>query len=121
MPWAYLLIASLFQVGWTYSLRYMDVKKVMAIRWLHFFEAPANIGVLIPFVANIIFGLINVYFFSAATKFIPTATALAVWMGVTLVGVNIIDITIFSQPINLPQLFFLFLILAGIVGLKLVS
>lgn len=121
MAWMYLLIASLFQVGWTVSLKCMDIKKVMAIRWGHFFDGYTNLFVLIPFLGNILCGLVNVFCFSAAIKSIPTAIALAIWMGITLIGVSIVDMMVFCQPFNWYQLFFLLVILGGIIGLKLVA
>ena len=118
MPWIYLLVASLFQVAWTFSLKYMDMKKILAIHWLAFFHDNTSILLLLPFIGNTIFGLVNIYCFSMALKSIPTSTALAIWMGVSLIGVKLIDIGFLKQPFQLSQLFFLLLVLAGIIGLK---
>ncbi|MBC7423863.1 MAG: hypothetical protein H7334_10470 [Ferruginibacter sp.] len=118
MPWIYLLVASLFQIAWTFSLKYMDMKKIIAIRWLHFFDDRASTLLLLPFIGNTVFGLVNIYCFSIALKSIPTGTALAVWMGITIIGVKVIDIGLLKQPFQLSQMLFLLLILVGIVGLK---
>lgn len=118
MPWIYLFIASIFQIAWTFSLKYMDMKKIFAIKWLYFFDDSSGSLLLLPFVGNTIFGLVNIYCFSMALKFIPTSTALAIWMGISLIGVKLIDIGFFKQPFHITQLIFLLLILAGIIGLK---
>ena len=118
MPWIYLLIAALFQVAWTFSLKYMDMKKILAIHWLTFFHDNSGILLLLPFIGNTIFGLVNIYCFSMSLKSIPTSTALAIWMGISLIGVKLIDIGFLKQPFQLSQLFFLLLVLAGIIGLK---
>ena len=118
MPWIYLFIASLFQVAWTFSLKYMDMKKIFAIQWMHFFKDSSGTLLLLPFVGNTVFGLVNIYCFSMALKFIPTSTALAIWMGISLIGVKLIDVGYFRQPFHVSQLVFLLLILAGIIGLK---
>jgi len=118
MPWIYLFVAAVFEVAWTFSLKYMNMKKIFAINWFHFFDDKASIITLAPLLGYIVFGLTNIYCFSIAIKSIPTATALAVWMGVALIGVKIVDISIFKQPYHIAQFFYLLLILAGIVGLK---
>jgi len=118
MAWVYLFVAALFEISWTFSLKYLEMKKVTSIKWLHFFESTAGIYTLIPLFGYVVFGLANIYCFSVALKSIPTATALAVWMGISLVGIKIIDISIFKQPYNYTQFFFITFILVGIIGLK---
>ena len=51
-------------------------------------------------------------------KQIPASTALAAWMGITLVGVKLIDIGAFKEPYDLYQFIYMGLILVGIAGLK---
>jgi quaternary ammonium compound-resistance protein SugE len=53
-----------------------------------------------------------------AMKQIPASTALAVWMGVALIGVKLVDISVFKEPYDLYQFFYMALIIIGIVGLK---
>ena len=118
MAWIYLLIASLLEIAWTYSLKFMDVKKFRAIRLRGFFQQRENWMILAPFGGYILFGVGNIIFFSMAMKEIPASTALAVWMGVALIGVKLIDISVFKQPYDWYQFFYMSLILIGIVGLK---
>lgn len=118
MAWIYLLVASLFEIAWTFSLKFMDVKKMKAIHWTGFFSKKENWVILAPFAGYILFGLANIVFFSMAMKQIPASTALAVWMGVTLIGVKLVDVTVFKESYNGYQLLYMGLILIGIVGLK---
>ena len=118
MAWMYLLIASLLEIAWTFSLKFMEVKKIRAIGWLGLFSKKENWIILAPFVGYIVFGVGNIFFFSMAMKQIPAATALAVWMGVTLVGVKLVDMGIYKEPYNWQQFLYMGLILIGIVGLK---
>jgi quaternary ammonium compound-resistance protein SugE len=74
-----------------------------------------------PFAGYIFFGLGNIFFFSMAMKQISATTALAAWMGLTLVGTRLVEIYFFRQPSNLYQFLYMSLILAGIVGLKQVD
>jgi quaternary ammonium compound-resistance protein SugE len=118
MAWIYLFIASVFEIAWTFSLKFLDFKKIGAIRWPAFFSSSENLYMLAPLLGYILFGLGNVFFFSLSMKQIPAATALAIWMGVALIGVKLVDITIFKAPWQPMQLFYMGLILAGIIGLK---
>lgn len=118
MAWVYLFIASVFEIAWTFSLKFLDLKKIGAIRWSAFFGNRQNLLVLAPLLGYIVFGLANVCFFSLSMKQIPTATALAVWMGIALIGVKLVDISVFKEPWNPAQFFYMALILAGIIGLK---
>jgi len=118
MAWLYLFIASLFEIGWTFCIKYMDVKKIIAIQWLQFFNSTDGIKILGPLLGYIIFGIANIIFFSIAIKQIPMATAMAVWFGTALLGVTIVDILVFKQPYNLMQFLYFAFILIGVVGLK---
>lgn len=118
MAWIYLLLASLFEIAWTFSLKFLSVSKLKAIDWHGFFSQKENLLILAPFAGYILFGLGNIFFFSQAMKDIPASTALAVWMGITLVGVKLVDLTFFKESYTPYQFLFMGLILIGIVGLR---
>jgi quaternary ammonium compound-resistance protein SugE len=118
MAWIYLFAASIFEMAWTFSLRFMSVKKLKALQWRGFFSHTNNWAVIGPFVGYIVFGLANVYCMSVAMKDIPASTALAVWMGTALVGVKLVEILWLRTPYDFWQFFYIGLILVGIVGLK---
>jgi quaternary ammonium compound-resistance protein SugE len=61
------------------------------------------------------------YFLSQALKIIPVGTGYAVWTGIGAAGTAILGIILFSESAALPRLACIALILAGIIGLKLVS
>jgi len=118
MAWIYLLIASLLEVAWTFSLKFMNVKKLRAIGWRGWFSQTSNWLVLAPFAGYVIFGIANVVFFSLAMKEIPASTALAVWMGTALIGVKLVELFFFKGAFDFYQFLFMSMILIGIVGLK---
>lgn len=120
MAWIYLLIASMFEIAWTFSLKFMSVKKLRAIEWRSFFgqHQVSNWLVLAPFAGYVAFGVANVLFFSLAMKDIPASTALAVWMGTALIGVKLVELFAFKGTFDPWQFFYMALILVGIVGLK---
>lgn len=116
--WLYLMLASLMEMAWMISLKYLDFKAIKKIQWSFFFTERDGFLTLLPLIAYILFGLGNVVFFSSATKSIPLATAFAVWLGVALVGTVLIDILYFRESYSLQQLLFLTMIIIGVVGLK---
>ncbi|MBN8824175.1 MULTISPECIES: SMR family transporter [unclassified Spirosoma] len=119
--WLFLLIAALFQTGWTYSLNYMAFDKLTTLHWNSFYLPGVGLPILLPFLANIISGLINMFFFSLALKQISTPTAFAIWTAMTLALVKVIDVTVLKAPLTATELFFLLLIGIGIVGLRAYS
>jgi quaternary ammonium compound-resistance protein SugE len=118
MAWIYLFIASLLEVGWTISLKLLDFGKLKNVSFAGFFSGEAGRSFLLPLLGYIFFGLANTYFFSLAMKNIPASTALAIWLGVAMIGIKIIDTVFFHEPIHLSQVFCFLLILAGVMGLK---
>lgn len=118
MAWMYLFLAAIFEIAWTFSLRFLSVKKLRAIHWKGLLGASGDWMVLWPFLGYVVFGLANVYCLSVAMKDIPASTALAVWMGTLLVGVKLVEILFLKGTYDLYQFLYMGLILIGIVGLK---
>jgi len=52
-------------------------------------------------------------------KNLHLGTAYAIWTGIGIVGTAVLGIVLFGEPATLLRLFFVALILTGIVGLKL--
>jgi quaternary ammonium compound-resistance protein SugE len=57
---------------------------------------------------------------SEAIKTLPLGTAYALWTGIGAVGTAIVGILFYDEPSNFWRLFFIFTLIAWIVGLKLV-
>jgi quaternary ammonium compound-resistance protein SugE len=104
MPWLYLSIAGLFEVGWAIGLKYTDG-----------FSKP------IPTVFTVVGMIASFYFLAQALKTIPVGTAYAVWTGIGACGTAILGIALFGESAALTRLACLAIIVAGLVGLKLVS
>jgi quaternary ammonium compound-resistance protein SugE len=56
-----------------------------------------------------------------AVRTLPIGTAYAIWTGIGAAGTVILGILLFKEPATVARLFCVGLILAGIVGLKLVT
>jgi quaternary ammonium compound-resistance protein SugE len=96
----------------------MSVQKLRTISWSSFFSRREHLEILVPFAGYIVFGVGNIIFFSLAMKQISATTALAAWMGLTLIGTKLAETYLFRQPSNFYQILYMGLILVGIIGLK---
>ncbi len=84
-----------------------------------FYKWEGGLLVLLPFIGYVAFGLANIYFFSTAIKQIPMAVAFAVWTATTLVFLKVAEVAFFRERISWPEVFFMLLIMTGILGLKI--
>lgn len=119
--WICLVAAGISQMGWTYSLKVMQNASIDSLCWsnlLHRTEGRLLVAALFGYIA---LGALNSVLLSIAMRTIPTTTAFAVWMSLSLVFLKLGDIIWFKQSWSALELFFLLLILAGIVGLKFLS
>ncbi len=104
MKWFLLIIAGLFEVGWAIGLKYSQ-----------------GFTKLMPSVLTIIGMIASFYFLSLALKSLPLGTAYAIWTGIGTIGTVVFGILLFKEPIDIIRLVCIGFIVAGIVGLKLVS
>lgn len=104
MEWIFLVIAGGLEVFWStcmkYSEGFTDLK----------FSILTIIGMIFSFL-----------FLSQATKSLPLGTAYAVWTGIGALGAVIVGIVLFKEPVTAARIFFMALLLIGIVGLKATS
>lgn len=106
MAWTYLIIAGVFEWGWPVGLKYGLTDAGLRWGWIAF----AGVCILLSG------GLLLI-----AQKTIPMGTAYAVWTGIGAVGTFVLGIFLFSEPATLARFFFVGMIIAGIIGLKLAS
>jgi multidrug transporter EmrE-like cation transporter len=116
--WFSLFLASFFEVLWASSLKFMSVKKLKQNYKEHGLFTKLTLFSFLPFITYGLFGVTNVTLFSAASKVIALTIAYSVWMGLALVIQTLVDIFYFKESIYIKQLFFIFLVLIGVVGLK---
>lgn len=104
MAWLILFVAGLFEVAWAIGLKYT-----------------AGFTRLWPSVGTLIAMTISVLLLGVAMKSLPVGTAYAVWTGIGAVGTVVLGIVLFGESAELVRLVCVGLIIAGIIGLKLVS
>lgn len=67
------------------------------------------------------FVALSIYLLSLATKSIPVGTAYAVWVGIGAIGTAAYGMLVLGEDRSALRILCFVLILAGIVGLKLLS
>lgn len=117
-PWIYLFLASFFEMAWIYSLKAANFKDLFVH---HNFKLLTDWRNDAAIAGYIVFGIGNIFFFSLAMKHIPSSTAYAVWVGITLIGLTLIDGLYLKQHINYIHILSILFIFAGIIGLKVFS
>ncbi|MDZ3837249.1 MAG: quaternary ammonium compound efflux SMR transporter SugE [Rhodospirillales bacterium] len=104
MAWLILFAAGLFEVGWAVGLKYTD-----------------GFTKLVPTLLTVACMAVSLGLLGLALRSLPLGTAYAVWTGVGTVGTAIAGIILFAEPAEAMRLACIGLIVAGIVGLKLVT
>ena len=104
MSWFLLVLAGLFEIGWAIGLKYT-----------------AGFTKPLPTILTVGAMVISIALLGLAVKSLPMGTAYAVWTGIGTVGTVILGIVLFAEPATAARLACIALIVAGILGLKLVS
>jgi quaternary ammonium compound-resistance protein SugE len=68
-----------------------------------------------------VFAIASLYFLNRSLSGIPIGTAYAVWTGIGAAGTALLGIWLFQESASFARLFCIALIIAGVVGLKVVS
>lgn len=102
--WIYLVIAGIFEMIWVLALKFSD----------NFQKAGY---VILTTVAMIL----SLLFLSLSFKTIPTGTAYACWTAIGAVGVILVGMIFLGESTSFLRIFFISLIVIGIVGLKIAS
>jgi quaternary ammonium compound-resistance protein SugE len=104
MDWILLLVAGLLEIGWAIGLKYTEGFTRL---WPSVWTAGAMVA--------------SIVLLALALKTIPVGTGYAVWTGIGAAGTAILGIILFAEPATAARLGCIALIVAGIVGLKLVT
>jgi quaternary ammonium compound-resistance protein SugE len=104
MAWIYLVLAGLFEIGWAIGLKYTD-----------------GFTRLVPSLLTAISMVVSVALLGLALKTLRIGTGYAVWTGIGTVGTALLGIVLLGEPATALRLACIGLIMAGIVGLKIVS
>ncbi len=104
LSWLVLVLAGLCEVGWAVGLKYTE----------NFTRLWPSLGTLAAMAASVIL-------LAWSLKTLPLGTAYAVWTGIGAVGTALLGIHLFDESREVLRLVCIGLIVAGIVGLKVVT
>lgn len=104
LAWTLLVGAGLLEVVWAIALK-----------------QSAGFTRLLPAAIGIASAVASFVLLAFALRWLPVGTAYAAWVGIGTVGVVLVGITVLGEAATLPRLLCLALIVAGVVGLKLLG
>jgi len=102
MAWIVLFTAGVLEIVWAVGLKYTE-----------------GFTRLWPSVATVSAMAASLALLGVAVRTLPLGTAYAIWTGIGTVGTVLAGIWLFGESAAFIRLFCVFLILAGITGLKL--
>ena len=102
--WILLIIAGLLEIVWSIALK-----------------QSSGLTRLWPSIIGIATAGISLYLLSLALRSLPVGTAYAIWVGTGTLGVAIMGIIALGEKPSLQKFIFLALILAGMIGLKMIE
>jgi quaternary ammonium compound-resistance protein SugE len=104
MAWAILLAASVVEILMGLSLKYAD-------GWTR----------PIPSILGIITALGSVYLLTLAMKELPAGTAYAAWTGIGSVGITVLGMVLFGDPVTWFRIACIAMIVVAVAGLRFVE
>lgn len=102
MPWLWLIIGGLFEVGFTTTLRHV--------------EGFRNLPWTLAFLGSV---AVSMALLEVASRSIPMGTAYAVWGGIGAVGTVIVGMAFYAEPTSMLRLLLILAIVAAIAALKI--
>ena len=109
MAWFILIVAAAFEIAWAVGLKYTE----------GFTRLWPTLGTVAAMIASL-------WLLGVAVRTLPLGTAYAIWTGIgtvgtALLGMALLGMALFSESTDVIRLACIALIVAGIVGLKLVT
>jgi quaternary ammonium compound-resistance protein SugE len=104
MAWPLLVVAGLLEVAWASVL-----------------PSTAGLTRLVPTLAFLALLTASMVALAKAAETIPLGTAYAVWVGIGAVGAAVVGIVVHHDPATPARVFFLCLLVASIIGLKVTA
>ncbi len=104
MHWVWLGLAGVLEVVWAVGLRSTDGWTKL---WPSVWTGAALLG--------------SVWLLSLALRTLPVGTGYAIWTGIGVVGTTLVGVVWLGESTSLARLACIALIVAGVVGLKLLT
>jgi quaternary ammonium compound-resistance protein SugE len=102
MPWIYLVLAGLLEIGWAIGLKYTE-----------------GFTRLWPSAATVACMALSFFLLALSLKSLPIGTAYAVWTGIGAAGTALFGMILFGESREVGRVLCLLMIVSGTIGLKL--
>jgi Membrane transporters of cations and cationic drugs len=103
MPWVYLVLAGLFEIGWPVGLKIAQQPETRLK------------GILIA----VFFMAVSGFLLWLAQRNIPIGTAYAVWTGIGAAGTFLVGVLFYGDPASVAKYLGVAMIIGGVATLKL--
>ncbi len=103
-PWVILVLAGLLEIVWASTLKSTD-------GFTRLWPSVLTIGAM----------AVSFWLLSKAMKVLPAGASYAVWVGIGAAGTALLGPWVAKEPLRAAHLLFIGLIVAGVVGLKMVT
>jgi quaternary ammonium compound-resistance protein SugE len=100
--WILVAIAGALEVAWAVGMKYTDG-----------FSRP------LPSIVVLVVALLSFWLLGLAMRVLPVGTAYAVWVGIGAAGAAVLGMWLFKEPATAARITCIELIVAGVLGLKL--
>jgi len=104
IAWLMLVVAGILEIVWVIGMKYSDG-----------FTRPT------PSLVTLAAALGSFWFLMLAIRVLPVGTAYAAWTGIGAVGAAVLGMVLFKEPATAARVACIVLIVAGIVGLKVLG
>jgi quaternary ammonium compound-resistance protein SugE len=104
MAWIYILIASILETIWPFTMK-----------WVEQFSKAGPMALLAALAVPV------AYCLNEAIKHLPAGTVYATFIGISTISVAIIGMGFFHESTAAPRLISLAFVIAGLIGLKFYS
>ncbi|NRP71879.1 Quaternary ammonium compound-resistance protein SugE [Ensifer psoraleae] len=101
MAWITLLAASAVEIAMGLALKYAE-------GWTR----------LVPSIIGVAAALASVYLLTIAMRELPAGTAYAAWTGIGSVGITVLGIVLFGDPVSWLRLVCIAMIIVAVAGLR---
>ena len=101
-PWFWLIIAILFEVAGTVSLKISD-----------------GLTKTIPSILTVLFYVLSFYVLAYTLKKMDVGLAYAIWAGLGTAIIAFVGVIYFGEPVSITKVISIILIVTGVIGLNL--
>ncbi|HEY1096872.1 MAG TPA: multidrug efflux SMR transporter [Alphaproteobacteria bacterium] len=104
MAWFALLLAGLFEVGWSFAMKQSQ-----------------GFTQIIPTFLTLILMLVSFGLLAFSMKTLPLGTAYTIWTGIGAIGAVVIGVMFLGEQLNAVRVMAVMLIVSGLVLMKLAA